>query len=78
MLERLLAEAPGITKIVPGRMGRKRGKTPPKLKVQYETAQGSSAATGLKCIWTCAGSWQEVFIVCEDPAACRTWIETNG
>ncbi len=75
LLDRLLAECPGVTKIVPGRMGRKRGKTLAKLKVQYAT---NEPATGLKCIYTNAGSWQEVFVVCRDAEAAKAWIEQHG
>lgn len=82
LLDTLLASCPTVTKIVPGRMGRKRGKTPAKLKVQYETGPGSGnpdqPASGLKCIYTQAGSWQEVFIVCSDPPAVAAWIEKFG
>ena len=75
VLDHLLSQCPSISKIVPGRMGRKRGKTPAKLKVQYAT---NDPASGLKCIYTHAGSWQEVFIVCADPASVQAWIEANG
>ncbi len=30
---------------------------------------------GLKCIYTRAGSWQEVFLVCDDAEAARQWLE---
>lgn len=81
LLDKLLADCPSVTKIVPGRMGRKRGKTPAKLKVQYETGPASGnpdqPATGLKCIYTKAGSWQEVFIVCSTIDDVTKWIEEN-
>lgn len=71
LLDRLIAECPGVTKIVPGRFGRKRGKTAQQFKVQYPT---NDPATGLKCLYTNAGSWQEVFLVCDDVAAAQAWI----
>lgn len=74
LLDRLIDECPNVTRIVPGRMGRKRGKTVAKLKVQYAT---NEPATGLKCIYTNAGSWQEVFIVCDDAENVKWWIETQ-
>lgn len=78
LLDRLIAECPTVTKIVPGRMGRKKGKTPQTLRVQYTTtAPDGTRATGLKCLYTSAGSWQEVFLVCSDPEAARAWIERN-
>jgi len=74
LLDRIIEDCPHVTKIVPGRMGRKRGKTPQKFKVQYAT---NEPATGLKCIYTSAGSWQEVFLVCSDVDAAQAWIEAN-
>ena len=37
-----------------------------------------SLPTGLKCIYTKAGSWQEVFLSCTDPAAARQWLDNEG
>ena len=34
-------------------------------------------ATGLKCIYTRQGSWQEVFLVCDEADAARDWLEAN-
>ena len=76
VLDRLLADCPGVTRIVPGRMGRKKGKTAAALRVQYVThAPDGTRATGLKCLYTHAGSWQEVFLVTSAPADARAWIE---
>ena len=66
---------------IPGRMGRKRGKTLGSLKIQYATTPGGGTgdpANGLKCIYTWQGSWQEVFLVCHDAAEAQRWLETNG
>lgn len=69
ILERMLAEAPGVSRIVPGRIKTRRGKTPPGFKVQYETT------TGLKCLYTGTGTVQEVFVVTSDPHAAHEWVE---
>lgn len=79
LLDRILRECPHVTRIIPGRMGRKRGRTPAGLSIQYPTSRrgGAAAATGLKCIYTSQGSWQEVFLVCSDSAAARAWLEAS-
>lgn len=78
LLDRIIRECPHVTRIVPGRMGRKHGNTPARLKIQYATSpQGGGPATGLKCIYTKSGSWQEVFLVCDDIDAARKWLETQ-
>lgn len=69
ILERVLAEAPGVSRIVPGRIKTRRGKTPPGFKVQYETT------TGLKCLYTGTGTVQEVFVVTNEPHAAHAWVE---
>ncbi len=75
VLDRIMRDCPYVTKIVPGRMGRKKGKTIASFKVQYPTAAASNQPpTGLKCIYTRAGSWQEVFLVCDDSEAAAAWI----
>ena len=74
IVEVIVRECPHVTRIIPGRMGRKRGRTPAGLRVQYETAR-TDAATGLKCIYTKAGSWQEVFLVCENADNWRAMID---
>lgn len=80
ILDRIVRECPHVTRIIPGRMGRKRGKTPGGLKVQYPTTPGGvdDPASGLKCIYTRQGSWQEVFLVCDDAAEARRWLEASG
>lgn len=76
LLDRVLAECPTVTRIVPGRMGRKKGKTTPAFRVQYvTTAPDGTRPTGLKCLYTAAGSWQEVFLVCSDPDAAHAWLK---
>ncbi len=77
LLDRIVRDCPFVARIVPGRMGRKKGKTLAKLTVQYATSKGEGKVTGLKCIYTKAGSWQEVFITCDDADKARVWIEAN-
>ena len=81
VLNTIIQQCPHVSRIIPGRMGRKKGKTKPRLKVQYATgAQGHhtddapTGANGIKCIYTCAGSWQEVFLVCSDVEAAHRWL----
>ena len=82
LLDRIMAECPYVTKIVPGRMGRKKGKTAASFRIQYPTTPNGSGdpvkdrdnATGLKCIYSKAGSWQEVFLVCDDAWAAEAWL----
>lgn len=80
ILDRIVRDCPHVIRIIPGRMGRKRGKTPGGLKIQYPTTPGGGAggpANGLKCIYTRQGSWQEVFVICDDAAAAQRWLEEN-
>ncbi len=80
ILDRIVRDCPHVTRIIPGRMGRKRGKVPGGLKIQYPTKPGGGAddpANGLKCIYTRQGSWQEVFLICNDAAEAQRWLETN-
>ena len=81
ILDRIVRDCPHVSRIVPGRMGRKRGKTLAGFKIQYPTTRGGDgegAPTGLKCIYTKAGSWQEVFLICSDTAQARVWLEAQG
>jgi len=69
LLERILAECPGVTRIVPGRIKVRRGKNSIDFKVQYPTP------TGLKCQFNGTGTVQEVFIVTNQPEQAALWIE---
>lgn len=69
LLDRIVAECPGVTRIVPGRIYVRRGKTPPRFKVQYATE------SGLKCLFEGTGTVQEVFVVTGDAEAVRAWLE---
>jgi hypothetical protein len=57
-----------VSRIIPGRISRRRGKTPPGFKVQYPTE------AGLKCLYTGTGTVQEVFLICSDAAGARKWL----
>jgi len=69
LLDRIMRDCPGVTRIVPGRITRRRGKTPGGFKVQYPTQ------TGLKCLFTGTGTIQEVFIVTSDQAGVQKWLK---
>ena len=71
VLERIIDECPHVSRIVPGRIKVRRGKTPPGFKVQYETD------SGLKCQYLGTGTVQEVFLVCTDPHAAKRWIDSE-
>ena len=81
ILDRIVRDCPHVTRIIPGRLGRKRGRTPGGLRVQYPTTPNGDPGqptNGLKCIYTRQGSWQEVFLVCDDALQARRWLETHG
>jgi hypothetical protein len=72
ILDRIVRDCPFVSRIVPGRIKVRRGKTPPSFKVQYPTD------AGLKCLYTGTGTVQEVFLICSDTAQARAWlIETR-
>ncbi len=72
MLNQIVAECPHVTRIVPGRIKGRRGKTPSSFKVQYPTP------AGLKCLFTSTGTVQEVFLICSDSEAARAWLIDSG
>lgn len=72
LLERIIQNCPYVHRIVPGRLGWKKGRTPARLRIQYATH------AGLKCIYTRGGSWQEVFMICSDSGAARQWLVEQG
>ncbi|MGH7176043.1 MAG: DUF2103 domain-containing protein, partial [Tepidisphaeraceae bacterium] len=53
ILNFIIKNCPHVTRIVPGRIKVRRGKTPPSFKVQYPTG------AGLKCLSTGTGTVQE-------------------
>lgn len=68
ILDFIVKNCPHVTRIVPGRIKVRRGKTPPSFKVQYPTS------AGLKCLYNSTGTVQEVFLICSDAAAARQWL----
>jgi hypothetical protein len=72
ILDRIVKQCPHVTRIVPGRIKVRRGKTPPSFKVQYPTD------AGLKCLYTGTGTVQEVFLICSDAEAAKAWLIESG
>ena len=68
ILNQIIENCPHVTRIVPGRIKVRRGKTPASFKVQYPTD------AGLKCLYTGTGTVQEVFLICSDAAAAQKWL----
>lgn len=68
ILDRIIKNCPHVSRIVPGRIKVRRGKTPPSFKIQYPTD------AGLKCLYTGTGTVQEVFLICNDTNAARRWL----
>jgi hypothetical protein len=71
LLDHIVKNCPHVTRIIPGRINRRRGKTPPGFKIQYPTE------AGLKCLYTATGTVQEVFLICNDTAAAKKWLITE-
>src|ERR687898_804411 len=61
-----------VSRIVPGRIKVRRGKTPASFKVQYPTS------AGLKCLYTGTGTVQEVFLICSDADGAKAWLANEG
>jgi hypothetical protein len=72
LLDRIVRECPFVTRIVPGRIKVRRGKTPGGFKVQYETG------AGLKCLFISTGTVQEVFLICSDTPKAKRWLIDEG
>ena len=68
ILDHIVKHCPHVSRIVPGRIKVRRGKTPPSFKVQYPTS------AGLKCLYTGTVTVQEVFLICKDADAARQWL----
>src|SRR2546430_9012303 len=71
ILDRIVKNCPFVSRIVPGRIKVRRGKTPPSFKIQYPTP------AGLKCLYTGTGTVQEVFLICSDSDAVTKWLVEN-
>jgi hypothetical protein len=72
ILDRIVKNCPYVSRIVPGRIKVRRGKTPASFKVQYPTP------AGIKCLYTGTGTVQEVFLICSDARAAQRWLVENG
>ena len=72
ILDRIVKECPHVSRIVPGRIKVRRGKTPPSFKIQYPTP------AGLKCLYTGTGTVQEVFLICDNGADASKWLIQSG
>lgn len=68
LLDQIVKHCPHVTRIIPGRIKRRRGKTAPSFKIQYPTD------AGLKCLYTGTGTVQEVFLICSDQNAAKQWL----
>lgn len=68
ILNRIIEKCPHVTRIVPGRIKVRRGKTPPSFKVQYPTE------AGIKCQYNGTGTVQEVFLICSDQEQAMAWL----
>jgi hypothetical protein len=68
LLDHIVKHCPHVTRIIPGRINRRRGHTAPSFKIQYPTD------AGLKCLYTGTGTVQEVFLICSDQAAAKQWL----
>ena len=68
ILNRIIDACPHVSRIVPGRIKTRRGKTPPSFKVQYPTE------SGIKCLYTGTGTVQEVFLICSDQEKALVWL----
>jgi hypothetical protein len=72
ILDRIVAGCPYVSRIVPGRIKVRRGKTPPSFRVQYPTD------AGLKCLYNGTGTVQEVFLICSDAEGAKEWLLAAG
>src|SRR5438093_13707789 len=72
ILDRIVKNCPHVTRIVPGRIKVRRGKTPASFKVQYPTD------SGLKCLYTGTGTVQEVFLICSNAPSAHQWLLSEG
>ena len=71
-LDKLLSfvarNCPHVSRIVPGRISRRSGRTAASFKVQYQTA------AGVKCIYVGPNTVQEVFLICSDAKKAIEWV----
>lgn len=72
ILNVIVKNCPHVSRIVPGRIKVRRGKTPASFRIQYPTE------AGLKCLYNGTGTVQEVFLICSDSEAAKTWLIENN
>lgn len=72
LLNEIVKNCPHVSRIVPGRIKTRRGKTPPCFKVQYPTP------AGLKCLFISTGTVQEVFLICSNAQGAKQWLIEQG
>src|SRR3954469_3363911 len=72
ILDCIVADCPHVSRIVPGRIKVRRGKTPPSFRIQYATD------SGLKCLYNGTGTVQEVFLICSNEAGAKQWLVDEG
>ena len=68
ILDRIVRECEFVSRIVPGRIKVRRGKTPARFRIQYPTP------AGLKCLYNSTGTVQEVFLICTDQTKAAQWL----
>ena len=71
ILDRIVKSCPYVSRIVPGRIKPRRGKTPALFTVQYPTP------AGLKCQFASGGAVQEVFLICSDTQKTIEWLNQH-
>jgi hypothetical protein len=69
ILDHIVKHCPHVSRIVPGRIKVRRGKTPPSFRVQYKTE------AGLKCLYNGTGTVQEVFLISSEPEKAWEWLK---
>ncbi len=72
ILNRIVRDCPHVSRIVPGRIKVRRGKTPASFRVQYPTP------AGLKCLFNSTGTVQEVFLICSNAEEAKKWLIGHG
>lgn len=72
ILDHIVKHCAQVSRIVPGRIKVRRGKTPPSFRVQYETE------AGLKCLYNGTGTVQEVFLISSEPKKAWEWLRAEG
>jgi hypothetical protein len=68
LLDHIVKNCPHVTRIIPGRINRRRGHAARSFKLQYPTE------AGLKCLYTGTRTVQEVFLICSDQGAAKQWL----